>query len=598
MENLFFLRFLLSSVVISTLTLVLIIIKQLSAKHISVKAQYYIWILFIVMLIIPFIPQKCFSFLNFDKWTTYTQNIKGNELNASQNGHLAETGLLNHEVSLEDFALSVQGSNISNINFVIVVIWGIGVSIYSIIFILGQRRLKEIKESLHPINHLEMEHIFANCKQQFNITKPIVLGASDLVETPIAFGALKTYIILPTQTMNELTQEEIKYILLHELGHYKNKDILMNYVLCVLQIVYWFNPLIYIGLKMMRTDREIACDYTVLKGLDEEHVVPYGKTILHFAQMLSRTEPLAMTTSIGGPKSQIQKRIESIAHYKKDTQMTKFKSVIIFIIISALVLSQAPVISIMASETQGISLKGKEIVYEDLSSYFKGMNGSFVLYNVEGDEYSIHNKTQSMKRVSPNSTYKIYSALMGLEEGVIGLDHLQRTWDGQYYPYEAWNQNQDLYSAMKHSVNWYFQDLDAAIGLDKLQQYFDEINYGNSDVSGGLSRYWMESSLRISPIEQVELLANFYNNKLDFESEHVALVKQTLKLSEKGGHALSGKTGSGLVEGKQANGWFIGYVEQEGQTYIFATYVEDKDKARGSVAMDITLSILKDKGIY
>lgn len=52
------------------------------------------------------------------------------------------------------------------------------------------------------------------------------------------------------------------------------------------------------------------------------------------------------------------------------------------------------------------------------------------------------------------------------------------------------------------------------------------------------------------------------------------------------------------MNGKKTNGWFIGYVEKNGQTFIFATNIEDKDNVDGSLATQIILSILKAKNIY
>ena len=124
------------------------------------------------------------------------------------------------------------------------------------------------------------------------------------------------------------------------------------------------------------------------------------------------------------------------------------------------------------------------------------------------------------------------------------------------------------------------------------------MDYGNYNISGGISDYWMESSLRISPVEQVQLLKRFYMNDMEFKKENINKVKEVLKVSEKNGSVLSGKTGSGSINGKNTNGWFIGYVENKGRTYIFATNVQDSDDAKGSVATNITLEILKDKNIY
>ena len=59
---------------------------------------------------------------------------------------------------------------------------------------------------------------------------------------------------------------------------------------------------------------------------------------------------------------------------------------------------------------------------------------------------------------------------------------------------------------MNSSVNWYFQSLDEQLGAVSVQAYLHKIGYGNEDLNSDFSSYWMEASLKISPIEQVELL--------------------------------------------------------------------------------------------
>ena len=84
------------------------------------------------------------------------------------------------------------------------------------------------------------------------------------------------------------------------------------------------------------------------------------------------------------------------------------------------------------------------------------------------------------------------------------------TWNGQEYPIAEWNANQNLTTAFQNSVNWYFQSLDQTAGLETLEDFYTYINYGNHDLSGGVSSFWAESSLKISPIEQVETSDNTY----------------------------------------------------------------------------------------
>ena len=200
--------------------------------------------------------------------------------------------------------------------------------------------------------------------------------------------------------------------------------------------------------------------------------------------------------------------------------------------------------------------------------------------------------------MSPDSTYKIYSALFGLESGSITPKDSTISWNQTEYPFASWNQDHNLNSAMSNSVNWYFQAVDQKTGLPALQNYIQDIAYGNQDLSGGISSYWMESSLKISPIEQVEQLSAMYRNDMQFKEENIAAVKNALHISTSYGTTLYGKTGTGDVDGKNVNGWFIGFLEKDGNTYFFATNIQGEDFANGSMASKITMEILKFRNLY
>ena len=171
-------------------------------------------------------------------------------------------------------------------------------------------------------------------------------------------------------------------------------------------------------------------------------------------------------------------------------------------------------------------------------------------------------------------------------------------WNGADYPFEAWNADQDLYSAMQASVNWYFEEIDRQIGSSAIQGYIRKIGYGNENINASLSSYWMQSTLKISPVEQVQLLTALHNNNFDFAPKHINAVKNAICLFSSEGKNFYGKTGTGRVDGRDVNGWFVGYIETAGNTYFFATNIQATENATGSKASEISLSILSDIGIW
>lgn len=236
---------------------------------------------------------------------------------------------------------------------------------------------------------------------------------------------------------------------------------------------------------------------------------------------------------------------------------------------------------------------------DDFEKYAPGFTGTFIMYDETQDQYIVFNEPQSTKRWSPCSTFKIYNSLIGLETGVLDTEDVYTwfKWNGKPYPFPAWNHDQTLASATRDSVVWYFQELASRIGEKRMQEYLDKFDYGNRDISGGLTTFWLRSSLQISAREQVDLLHKLYAGQLPVSPENIEVVKRNITLTENNGVRFMGKTGSGFENGKWELGWFVGCVEKQGTRYFFATNIQASDAATGGKAREISKAILKDLGV-
>ncbi|MDP4099041.1 BlaR1 family beta-lactam sensor/signal transducer [Paenibacillus sp. P96] len=590
------LSYLLIMFAVSSLSVGLVLaIRNVFKKQLSARWRYNLWSLLFIALTLPFIPQHLFG---FGDHVTALFTTDPASLVHSATGGEAPDRTADSVNWLQDISLSVQRTSPAFLNHVIAVIWAVGVLVLTGVALHGWRKLWLIQNTTSAMENSEIINLFEQCKRELKISGNIILGESPLVSSPMTFGLLRTYVVFPESSDTWLSAKDMKYIILHELHHYKNKDMVMNYFTLIFQVVYWFNPLVWIAFREMRLDREIACDTAVLQSLDPECYGEYGNTIIHFLKTSAASGNAVLASSLAGPKEQIKERIIRIAAFKTETRLQKLKGFAIFVMVGLVIMAQFPFVSVMAQDDDRYEWNSERVVYEDLGRYFGDTDGSFVLYDMRADSYEIYNKDKSETRVSPDSTYKIYSSLFGLEMNVITTEKSTLPWDGKSYPFSSWNRDQDLNSALKSSVNWYFQEIDRKVGQERLQMYLQQIGYGNLNLSGGMGEFWLESSLKISPVEQVQLLTALYNNEFGFDERHVSAVKAAIRLKQKDGAVLSGKTGTGTVSHQDINGWFIGYVENGGRTYIFAANMQNEKQASGSRAAEISLAILKDKGIF
>lgn len=563
------------------------------------RMAYNLWFVLLILLVFPFIP---FSLINFPQ-IFYNIDFKNFALSDSQNylSQKFDLDIYNNVGLINDFALSVNNKTSSIVGYILFLVWISGILMMIIFLIKSYFHLRSLKKSALPLQNQEVIKLYHKCLKEFNITADIQICSTVYLKSPIITGLFKACIYLPVHIISDYNETEMRYILLHELSHYKHKDTLAGYFITLANIIYWFNPIVRYSLKEMRNDREIACDTSVLKLLEKDCYTDYGNTLINFAQKIFLSS-FPFSVGISGNMKQMKRRILNIARYENPTIGKKIKSTAAFLLSVMLLSIFAPFISTYAADNDIyqwnlLSESSANIEYRDLSSHFGTYNGSFVLYDLKNDTWNIHDIKGATKRVSPNSTYKIYNALLGLEAGVITADNSLLKWSGQKYPFEAWNDNHTLDSAMNYSVNWYFQEIDKKLGINIVSEYIKEIGYGNKQINNNLSGYWLESSLKISPVEQVELLTKLYNNDFNFSLKNINVVKNSILISSSDTRKIYGKTGTGRIDGHDVNGWFIGFVETADNTFVFATNISAENEAAGSNAAAITMSILSELDI-
>ena len=594
----FMIRFLLCNVFISGIVGILLIAKWVFRNNLSSRMQYNLWLLLLGLLAVPFIPFRLVSFPQIFSWLSSVRNSSASHADVGAN-NVMDTGLSGTTNWMNDFALSVNKDTPSVTGYILLGIWIVGMLAMMILVIKSSLRLRTIKKSALPLQNSEVRRLYNKCLNEMKITRNIPVYSTAFLKSPIIVGFLKPCIYLPIHLISDYHESDMRYMLLHELQHYRHKDAIANYLMNFAGVLYWFNPFVWFALREMRNDREVACDTSVLKMLEEDDYEDYGNTLINFIEKVSFS-PFPFAANLSGNMKQIKRRIINIASYEKPTFYKKLKGMTAFILTTVLIMGLTPFISTYAADESHYQWKSssENISYVDFSKYFGKYEGSFVLYDLGNDAWSIHDIEHATLRVAPDSTYKIYDALFGLEEGVITPQDSFIAWNGENYPFEAWNADQTLQSAMTSSVNWYFQSIDEQLASTNIRNYIQQIGYGNENVSGRLSTYWLESSLKISPVEQVKLLTKLQNNSLGFSSENINAVKDAICLSSSDAGTFYGKTGTGRVDGQDVNGWFIGYIETADNTYFFATNIGADSDATGGNATEITMSILSDMNIW
>jgi len=110
--------------------------------------------------------------------------------------------------------------------------------------------------------------------------------------TPAVFGMFRPVLLMPKGYLGKLSRRDTEHMLLHELAHIKRGDLVAHGLYMLFQVVYWYNPLLWLVRRQMHHLRELSCDATVAEVLREQ-TAAYRQTLLETARRLltSSVEP-------------------------------------------------------------------------------------------------------------------------------------------------------------------------------------------------------------------------------------------------------------------------------------------------------------------
>jgi len=178
-------------------------------------------------------------------------------------------------------------------------------------------------------------------------------------------------------------------------------------------------------------------------------------------------------------------------------------------------------------------------------------------------------------RLRPMSTFKIINSMIALDSGVTDLTE-EIDWDGGPAWSDELKTRMNLKKALSSSALWYFQILARRIGLSRYRRYLTECGYGNAQCGSTVDNFWLNGTLLISPVEQLEFISKLTAGQLPFSGCIISAVQEMLILRRSTEGVLRGKTGYADSNGEHF-GWFMGYLESAKQSLRVVTLLEMSD---------------------
>ncbi len=327
--------------------LIILLIRPLTGKYFSKSWNYYIWLLVLVRLLLPFSIEADFlklssasisleqaetstDFTTDTNAQTPSENIAGDSIPQTAAAALpasTKTDTPSRFFHNAAFELHIPTKNNTRDTFVtaVAILWLLGAAAALFIRLWDYRKfVNRIKETRATVTDKNIILTADTLADKLHIRKRPVLYDSAVVSVPVTVGLFHPMVVIP-KGAQDMTQ--MSFILQHELIHISRRDLWYKWLYQLLLCVHWFNPILYLVGQRINSDCELSCDEAVLARLTSDDRQTYGNVLLDTAQHSLTYRGIAFSTTLLSSKKDLRKRLDGILSYKKQTRFRLMLSV-------------------------------------------------------------------------------------------------------------------------------------------------------------------------------------------------------------------------------------------------------------------------------
>ncbi|MFS1514157.1 M56 family metallopeptidase [Chengkuizengella sp. SCS-71B] len=344
------------SLVGSTIAILILFIKKVLNDKLTAHWHYYIWLLLIIRLMIPFSFESSLSLVNFfPSFTEYKttesietsvrnqtafpqvniENFKGKDDGITSNGineppvilqtitNLTVTNFNKEMMEVQALDSNSESVPVNQIKFNIFnlntfgMIWLFGVLMVFILLLIENIDYNWKLSKKPKCKDEDILSLLETCKKKLKVSSNVQLIYDEKVVSPSIIGLLVPKIVISKPLFESLSKNEKKYILLHELTHFKKKDVLIQWMSIIVLAIHWFNPIIWYSFYQLRKDCELSCDASVLSQLKKDEYLAYGNTLLSVLGKVSKPSLIPRSIGMSTNLSDMKSRMKRIHMFNK-----------------------------------------------------------------------------------------------------------------------------------------------------------------------------------------------------------------------------------------------------------------------------------------
>ncbi len=323
-----FMKILLSLSVSGALLLLLILgLKPLYKNKFSKRWQYYIWIVVALRFLLPFTPDTTIVGSLFEKLDTAAIT---NEIPTTPNVPVpSDTGNSKAEPIQTNRETTTAAMREPVDKYVcLFFIWS---ALALVLFVrkitVYQGFIQYIKAGSKEVSDIKILNLLSDCEEKLNIKTRVEISCNPLIASPMLIGFLRPRIILPA---HEWEDKELSYIFVHELIHYRQRDMFYKWLIQIVVCAHWFNPFVYLLEKEVNKSCELSCDEKVISVLDDTARREYGDTLISFLKSNNLYKSSLASVTLTEGAEQLKERLGAIMKFREKSKVIIAITTILF----------------------------------------------------------------------------------------------------------------------------------------------------------------------------------------------------------------------------------------------------------------------------
>lgn len=309
------------------LILLLFSLRSLFKERLSKRWQYYIWLVAVARLLFPFAPETNLMatlFQGIDRATEQTVIVSPYTQQSGIIDSPQIDGVIDGQGDLHSEQTEPAESTNRPVSILTVVwqnLWIVWLMVALTLFIrkitIYQDFVKYIRAGCVEVADIHLLERFGKLVERNHVKTTVELYTNNLISSPLLIGFFHPCVVLPTAG---LPPTDFDYTLLHELMHFKRRDMFYKWLVQFTVCIHWFNPFVYLMSREIGRACELSCDEAVIRELDVQGRMAYGDTLINAIGFSGNYKDALASLTLNESKELLKERLDAIMNFKKRTK--------------------------------------------------------------------------------------------------------------------------------------------------------------------------------------------------------------------------------------------------------------------------------------